>query len=174
MSQVTEKFKSLLGAETGNGWIKFMDEVNAEMPFLFGAGRPTKEQIQNSEIGRCGHASFAEYVEKSLNWNVSQWRAWMRAFKVVQKHSYLRQLNITASAINTLNSKSDVFPASLSDYENQRSEIVADQQNRQDNSLSDAKRINAELTAEIERLKREMAAFNKLPWYKKLFFKFPV
>lgn len=172
MSQVTDRFKALLGAETGNGWIQFMDEVNIEMPFLFGAGRPTKQQIEQSEIGRSGCSSWSEYIEKVLNWNVSQWRAWMRAFKVVQQHAYLRQLNITASAINTLNAKSESFPESLSAYENQRSEIVADQQNRQDNSLADAKRINAELTGEIERLKGKMAMFNQLPWYRKLFFKF--
>jgi hypothetical protein len=172
MTPTTNKFKALLGAEAADGWIKFMDAVRAELPFLFEPGRPTKQQISDSEIGRAGHSSWAEYVEKELSWNVSQWRAWMRSYKVVLDNEYLRDIEPTSSAINTMARKSDEFPTTKEAWIQKREMVEADQKDRQEKSLAEARRINDELRAEIELLKAEMTAFNAMACYKKILFRF--
>ena len=186
MTPTTNKFKSLLGAETADGWIVFMDAVKAELPFLFDSGRPSKQQIAESEIGRTGHTSWADYVEKELAWNTSQWRAWMRAYKVILDNEYLRDLDLSSSAINTMSRKVDEFPDSAEAWNKQREAVQSDQDDRQANSLADAKRINAELRSELDRLTGEldtavaeneslhnkMKAFNLMKWYQKIWFQF--
>lgn len=185
MSDLTTELQSLLGAEAGDGWIRFMDKVAGELPFLLDAGRPSKGQISSSQIGQLGFKSWKAMIE-SMGWNESGWRAWSRAYRVVIEFPYLRHLGISASAINTAWNKSkenDDFPgtadawagsreatksaqelAKASSLANAQKELsrLQDQLKHATRALVDVKRVSADLETRIAR-------YNALGWVKRLF-----
>lgn len=117
-TQFAEDLREALGAESAGKWLEFMDRIESSLPFLLGsAGRPTKEQIDSSVIGRAGFDSWTQMVEYSpayggLGWSIDSWKAWKRAYSVVQEHEYLRSLGMTASEINTTARTCKPFPPS--------------------------------------------------------------
>lgn len=115
--------KELKQLKNDGKWIEFMDSIHDAMPFLFTPGRPTNEQIESSEIGHTHHENWSEYLRWELDWNESGWRAWIRAYKVVLTYPYLRDLDVTASIINSRKSKLDSFPDSAEKWRQQEIKI---------------------------------------------------
>jgi len=164
MSDLSISLRSLLGAESAGEWIYFMDKIGAELPFLLSRGRPTATAIADSEIGASGHKSWSSYIEHELHWNVNTWRAWQRAYTLVAKYPYLRDLELSASAINSLNAKSNKFPADLESYNSAKAEIKTNADATKAESLSALKQRvlsleenNSELSSELIALKASSA-----------------
>jgi uncharacterized phage infection (PIP) family protein YhgE len=115
-TQFAQDLRDSLGAESAGLWIFFMDKVQAMLPFLIGeAGRPKVDAVRASVIGAAGFDSWFSMVESSpdeggLGWSIDSWKAWKKAFAVVQAHPYLRNLELTASEINTLSREIKPFP----------------------------------------------------------------
>jgi uncharacterized phage infection (PIP) family protein YhgE len=115
-TQFALDLREALGAESAGLWVFFMDKVRVTLPFLMDtAGRPKAEIVQASAIGQAGFSSWSEMIEESpeqggLGWSVDSWKAWKRAYGVVQAHPYLRDLELTASEINTLSREIQPFP----------------------------------------------------------------
>lgn len=115
-TQFAQDLRDSLGAESAGLWIFFMDKVQATLPFLIGvAGRPKVDAVRASAIGLAGFDSWFSMVEASpdeggLGWSIDSWKAWKRAYAVVQAHPYLRNLELTASEINTLSREIQPFP----------------------------------------------------------------
>lgn len=97
-----------LGTETNPAqWMEFMTAVTRLLPQVLATGRPTREAIQRSIIGQLGFGSWAAMIEApvadgGLGWNVHSWKAWRRAWTVVEAHPWLREQSMTASEVNTL------------------------------------------------------------------------
>ncbi len=97
-----------LGTENAPGqWMTFMDTVTRLLPDVLSSGRPTTEAIQRCAIGQLGFSSWTSMIEaptdaNGLGWNVSAWKAWRRAWAVVQVHPWLRDQPLTSSEVNTL------------------------------------------------------------------------
>lgn len=114
-----------LGTENNPAqWLLFMQAVTKLMPEILKKGRPTAEAINKSLIGQLGFKSWQAMLEApvsagGLGWNVSAWRAWRRAWGVVQEHKWLMDAGLTSSEINTLaiEQKGADFPQSLEEYE---------------------------------------------------------
>jgi len=172
MSLISNRLKILLGAEADDGWIDFMDAVHLDLPFLFKAGRPTSKEIEDSEIGAAGHKSWSSYIEKELKWKGSQWRAWMRAFKLVLEHPYLKSQGLTASAINTMNNKSDDFPSTAQKFNEIKADETRNVEKKRLESLAQTRRYLEAVTLERDALKSQVSAFNQSPWFKKMLFTF--
>ena len=149
MSALTTKLKTLLGTESADSWLVFMDEIALNMPFLFEVGRPSAEQIADSEIGEAGFSSWKNYVEKGLGWKMSAWEAWRRAYKTVQDHSYLRDLEPTVSAINKTSADGgkDAFPANVDAWKSGQKEVVRKAADAKALSLAAAQKRVIELEA---------------------------
>ncbi len=114
-----EGYRELLGAlGTENNpaqWMQFMEAVEKHLPVMSGSGRPTKQQIECSLIGQLGFSSWVEFVEApvdqgGLGWSINNWKLWVKAWKQVKLHPYLRQSGYTASMIMRLSSQFDPFP----------------------------------------------------------------
>lgn len=105
--ELTTELKSLRNNDT---WLLFMQRVSEELPFLYEPGRPSSKTIHNSVIGRSGHASWGSYIKYGLDWSESGWRAWRRAYNVVQKFPYLEKINAKPSLINLRSRTEDTFP----------------------------------------------------------------
>jgi len=99
---------SALGTENNPGqWMEFMQAVTRLLPDVLSSGRPTKEAINRSPIGQLGFASWQAMIEapvtvSGLGWNFSAWKAWRRAWSVVQVQPWLLDQSITSSELNTL------------------------------------------------------------------------
>lgn len=97
-----------LGTENNPGqWMEFMQAVTRLLPDVLSSGRPTKEAINRSPIGQLGFASWQAMIEapvavSGLGWNFSAWKAWRRAWSVVQVQPWLLDQSITSSELNTL------------------------------------------------------------------------
>lgn len=97
-----------LGTENNPGqWMEFMQTVTRLLPDVLSSGRPTKEAINRSAIGQLGFASWQAMIEaptgvSGLGWNFSAWKAWRRAWSVVQVQPWLLDQTITSSELNTL------------------------------------------------------------------------
>jgi len=185
MSELSNDLKSILGAESGSEWLTFMDRIACDLPFLLHRGRPTSSAVAGSEIGAAGCKSWSEYIEKELLWNVNTWRAWQRAYSKVLEFPYLRDLELTASAINALNAKCDVFPADLDAHSALTSSLAVKASDDAANTLKGLKQRIAELEQaqkekdiEFEVLGNRFASlqirvrdFKRLNWFSRIFAK---
>lgn len=113
-----------LGTENNPAqWLTFMQAVTKLMPEILKKGRPTAEAINKSIVGQLGFSSWQAMIEApvssgGLGWNVSAWRAWRRAWGVVQANPWLIDAGLSSSEINTLTAeRKDDFPQSLEEYE---------------------------------------------------------
>lgn len=107
---------SALGTENvPDQWMQFMEAVEKHLPVMSGSGRPTKQDIERSLIGQLGFASWVDLVETpvtqgGLGWSINTWKLWVKAWKQVKSHFYLRQSGYTASMIMKLSGQFDPFP----------------------------------------------------------------
>jgi len=185
MSELSNDLKSILGAESGAEWLTFMDRIACDLPFLLNRGRPTAAAIAGSEIGVSGCKSWSEYIEKELSWNVNTWRAWQRAYSKVLEFPYLRDLELTASAINALNAKAKEFPADLDAHSALTSSLAVKSADDAANTLkalrerireleraqmADAEQFNA-LRNRFATLQARVSAFKILNWFSRIFAK---
>ena len=116
-----------LGTEANPAqWMSFMDTVTRLLPEVLSSGRPPKEVIQRCAIGQLGFTSWKAMIEAptdhgGLGWNESGWKAWRRAWTLVQAYPWLRQEPLTSSEVNTigLDCKRDGirFPSSAGELE---------------------------------------------------------
>lgn len=146
-----DKLIELLGSESGDKWLEFMDYVSQNLSHILSRGKPKSEDIEYSIIGQSGFKSWKDFVESptskhGLGWKIATFDSWKRAFAVVGQYSYLRNMGLTASFINTIHreTKPD-FPSSESDFNDfvaKRSDI---QIAKQQNSLKDAQNVSEEL-----------------------------
>lgn len=163
-TQFAEDLRESLGAESAGLWVFFMDKIDASVPFLLRkAGRPKSEEIAASPIGQAGFDSWSGMIEASpddggLGWSVDSWKAWKRAYAVVQEHPYLRGLDITASEINTLARELKPFPSSLEELEAAKSERREKLDAKRGNSVSSLRRQLTESQQELESMASELRA----------------
>lgn len=163
-SQFAEDLREALGAESAGLWIFFMDKIAATVPFLLrSAGRPKREEIAASPIGEAGFDSWFSMIEAAperggLGWSVDSWKAWKRAYAVVQEHSYLRGLDITASEINTLARELKPFPSSLEELETAKSERREKLDAKRGNAVSSLRRQLTESQQELETVTNQLRA----------------
>lgn len=166
MNQI-DTLKELLGAESGSSWVAFMDYVGTELAQVLRRGKPRKQDIEESIIGNAGFTSWSEMIETptaqgGLGWNLAAWDSWKRAYSVVQQYPYLRDLELTASAINTAQreTKPD-FPATLeawNDHQGQREQLQVE---RQQNSLADAKKMVGQLETQLAEALNNLGQFQQ-------------
>jgi len=181
------ELKTMLGTEIPGAWVKFMDRVFDTMPFLASRGRPSTEQIKNSEIGAAGCSSWKQYVHEVLDWNYSTWNAWNRAYALIQKHEYLRDLKLNSSQINSLyNDTKGDFPATESEYRAYQDAAAEAKRQLEEANIKSLKAEITRLQEELQTSRSEalearekllnqeaaIAKFNAIPWYRKPFFRF--
>lgn len=164
MTHQVQKLVQILGTESGNAWLNFMDYTHEILAGIVDKrGAPSAETIENSIIGEAGFSSWKAMIEAptehgGLGWNISSWDLWKRAYRIVNQYPYLRDLELTASEIKTLHTETkDSFPADLeafNEYHANRMEFI---QSKRQNSLSNAKKINDELVLELSTLKEQVA-----------------
>jgi len=160
MTELEQELQDLLGAEMDGAWVDFMDYVNTALPFLFDAGRPSSSQIKGSQIGSSGFTSWGDLI-KSLGWNESSWRAWSRAYKIIIKFPYLRDLDLSASMINTSwNKLKPNFPENIAEWELFRDKVQAEQEEKQQNSLKEAQKQVKSAHSEILSQRSTIDGFN--------------
>lgn len=149
------KLVDLLGSESGNRWIEFMDEIKKELSQILRKGKPRKEDIEASIIGRSGFKSWAEMVNApaeagGLSWNLATFDSWRRAYSLVEAHPFLREYEFSASQINTFyrETKPD-FPNSQESLDTFLAARSDSQESLRLNSLKDAQKRADELEREL-------------------------
>lgn len=166
---------STLKSDLGN-WMSFMADVERLLPFIMqSAGRPTKQQIENSPIGKLGFTSWKEMIEAEggLNWSFNTWKLYRRAWSLVKSHSWLRNTDYTASQIVTIDREADTFPTSeveaVEHYkqrefiqEFEKSKSIANLKRDLEEQVSIASILNTELTEEKQRSGRLRADLSDL------------
>lgn len=158
-AQARAELLETLGTENGASWVEFMQTVTRLLPDVLSAGRPSAEAIRGSLIGELGFGSWADMIEAPLDagglgWNISAWKAWRRAWAVVQEHPWLLGAGLSSSEINTLaqECKRDglSFPQSSEALETLRNARRSAQEARKGESLAGAIRRaeSAEIAAQ--------------------------
>lgn len=155
------KLRETLGSESAGKWLEFMDQVKQSLPFLLGnSGRPPKDQIDHSVIGRAGFRSWKEMIETSptrggLGWSYDSWKAWKKAYAIVLDHPYLRSIDpaLSASEINTVNRDCNEFPPDPDALQAYRSRRKNQGEERRQNSVSS-------LQQQLQAAQQELAALH--------------
>lgn len=149
------RIKLLLGVESSDKWIELMDYIYVVLSDVLTVGKPTKSSIENSIIGENGFKSWKEMFTTAQNkggfgGNYSSYEAWKRAYSIVLKFEYLRDLELTASQINTINRETKPnFPTNSDEFKAILSARGDKQRQMQQNSLKDAQNKNYELEVRI-------------------------
>lgn len=146
-----------LGTENNAAqWMTFMDTVTRLLPEVLAVGRPSKDLIARCFIGQLGFSSWQAMIEAptdagGLGWNFSAWKAWRRAWSVVQAYPWLRHSGFSSSRVNNMSNNyrrwGYPFPESAEAFQQLQDE--ADQKRE----VSDKARI-AELQAELNQERR--------------------
>lgn len=157
-----------LGTESNPAqWMRFMEAVTRLLPDVLSVGRPTADAIKRSAIGQLGFGSWAAMIEAptdagGLGWNVSAWKAWRRAWAIVQVQPWMQAEPLTSSEVNTL--AADVkrlgvpFPGSAQALEAFRaSSRDAAEQRRTDSLQAQRERADAAEAIALE-LRTQLAA----------------
>jgi hypothetical protein len=158
---IVRHWQEMLDPENHYKWLNFMDEIHAQLPLILRVGKPKTEDIENCIIGQSGFKSWKEMVEapqpEGFGWNYSTFDAWKRAYKLVLEHAYLRELELTASQINTIYRESKPnFPQALDEF-NAFSEVRKQKQlELHQNSLKDAQNRNKELESNNKDLEKKL------------------
>jgi hypothetical protein len=157
--QLVNQLKTMLGTESADSWLVFMQAVEDQLPLLNQSGRPTKAQIEASEIGKSGFTSWAAMVESKsgLNWSYNSWKAWKKAWLQVKKHPYLINSGLTASEINTITRETAEFPASAEALKSHKSNRKEKQANAKAASLNELKKLLRESQEHTKILEIELA-----------------
>lgn len=141
-TEIAYSLREKLGSESAGKWLEFMDLIESSLPFILrGAGRPTTEEIASSAIGYGGFTSWREMIESSpawggLGWSYDTYKAWKKAYSLVQQHPYLRNLALSSSEINTVRRENKEFPASLEAFEALKNSRKDAQEERRQNSVA--------------------------------------
>ena len=103
-NQAHAELLETLGNESSARWIEFMQAVTRLLPDVLSVGRPSAEAVRSSLIGELGFTSWADMIEApaeqgGLGWNLSAWKAWRRAWAVIQEHPWLQQAGLSSSEI---------------------------------------------------------------------------
>jgi len=156
-TEFANSLRETLGSESAGRWIEFMDQVASSLSFLLGsAGRPTSEDVTTSVIGRAGFTSWKQMVESSaahggLGWSYDSFKAWKKAYAVVQKHPYIRDLGLSSSEINTISRETEQWPPTLD-------ALRAYQEQRKDQGESRRQNSIAALQKQLTALEQEKQA----------------
>lgn len=143
-AQARAELIEALGIEDGAKWLDFMQAVTRLLPDVLSVGRPSADAIRRSLIGQLGFTSWAEMIEAPLDagglgWNISAWKAWRRAWAVVQEHPWLLGAGLSSSEVNTLAQECKreglPFPRSAEALETLRKARRSAQETRKDESL---------------------------------------
>lgn len=143
-AQARAELIKALGIEDGAKWLDFMQAVTRLLPDVLSVGRPSADAIRRSLIGQFGFTSWAEMIEAPLDagglgWNLSAWKAWRRAWAVVQEHPWLLGAGLSSSEVNTLAQECKreglAFPRSAEALETLRKARRSAQETRKDESL---------------------------------------
>lgn len=100
-----------LGTENNpSQWMLFMKAVTTHLPDVLSSGRPSAADIRNSVIGLYGFKSWRQMIEADIGdggfgWNYSTWKAWRRAWSVVDAMPWLRDERVTYSEVIQLSLK---------------------------------------------------------------------
>ncbi len=151
-----DHLRDLLGAESGDQWVDFMDYVNEHLADVLKRGAPSAEAIKNTFIGQAGFDSWTAMIESpvangGLGWKKSAWNSWRKAFLQVRKFEYLREVETTASHINTVyrETKPD-FPAYRTEWDAHKRKREVEQGERQQKSLKAAQEAVAGMKDRLE------------------------
>lgn len=158
MDNFSTQLSELVG--TGESWIRFMDIVKSELADVLRPGKPKREAIEQSKIGKLGFKSWVEFIEaprseNGLAWNVASWKLYKKAYSVVEQHPHLRQTKYSASFIATLSRELKPFPSTADELATALAIRESNLETSKKSSLSQAK-------AEINDLKNQIADLNIL------------
>lgn len=162
-----------LGTENKpNQWMVFMETVEKHLPLMMNAGRPTKDEIDNCIIGQLGFTSWREMIESptsegGLDWSYNSWKAWLKAWNVVKEATYLRNEQLTASAVNKLKKELGDVPDNEDSYQEAVLALQKEKEEEAANAVPALKQRVKELEHELiikgaendalENLNRELA-----------------
>jgi hypothetical protein len=116
-NDIAQKLQLLLGAQAKDGWIHFMDFIERELSFLMHRGRPTKQQIENSIIGKKGYATWRAYLSTELKWKEATWKNWKKAYQLSKSYSYIRDSSLEVSELLRVSGKFSDFPKTYTEYQ---------------------------------------------------------
>lgn len=92
------RMKDLLAQNRTDGWIEVMDYCCEQVPFLMKKGRPSEQELKESLVGQLGFDSWESFIFHH-GLKINTWRNWRKAYSVVLKHEYLRELKPSRSTI---------------------------------------------------------------------------
>lgn len=174
-TELAYSLRESLGSESAGRWLQVMDLIRASLPFLLQkAGRPSNEEVSSSAIGRAGFTSWRDMIEAApeqggLGWSYDSYKSWKKAYALVLKHPYLRDLSLSASEINTISRENPEFPSSLEEFQGLREKRKDAQEERRLNSvkalqsqLSTANREKSALQADLDTSRASEAALKSI------------
>lgn len=161
-TSLASSLREKLGSESAGKWIEFMDSLGSSLPFVLrGAGRPTSEEIASSAIGKGGFRSWREMIEYSpafggLGWSYDTYKAWKKAYSLILKYPYLRDLSLSSSEINTIQRENEQFPTTLEAFKELKEKKKDSQEERRLNSITSLQKQLSAATKEVATLKAQL------------------
>lgn len=156
-----------LGSENNQSqWMVFMQTCDELIPEVMTSGRPTDKAIKSSMIGQLGFSSWKQMIEAAteengLGWKWEGWRSFRRAWSVVSKNQYLKEMDLKAgwinSAVASMKRNGDEFPATKEDFDIYQQQESERAKARKENSVVGLKQEIMDLKSTINTTQQELA-----------------
>lgn len=162
-----QRLVDALGSENNpSQWMIFMETCEELIPTVMTSGRPTEKSIQSSMIGQLGFDSWKAMIEaptnqNGLGWKWEGWRSFRRAWTVVSKNPYLKDMDLKAgwinSAVASIKRNGDEFPATREDFDIYQQQESERAKTRKENSVVGLKQEIMDLKSQINTLQQDLA-----------------
>lgn len=136
-------------------WYDFTALAMHHLPALASRGRPAKEEVERSFIGRLGFTSWSAYLTTEpkaggLGWTTTGWKRYKEAYALAQAHPWVLELGLKPDQIRVLErTYGDDWPKSADEHRVYQADKAQEREERE-----------AAKAAERERLKQ---AAKRLP-----------
>ncbi|MFK0573023.1 hypothetical protein [Endozoicomonas sp.] len=160
-----QRLITALGSENNpSQWLEFMAAMHELLPEILTVGKPSKNTIEKSLVGRLGFPSWRAMLEApkeeyGLGWTKAGWDSFKRAWNTVSKYPYLKSMSFSAGYINKYAHEwRDEFPESADQF-NQK----LNNQKAENKKKAEEKRTNSvtALNEQIQTLQEQVLALNE-------------
>jgi len=153
---IHQRLLKLLAPEVDTrSWYDFTALAMHHLPALASRGRPAKEEVERSFIGRLGFTSWSAYLTTEpkaggLGWTTTGWKRYKEAYALAQAHPWVLELGLKPDQIRVLErTYGDDWPKSADEHRVYQADKAQEREERE-----------AAKAAERERLKQ---AAKRLP-----------
>jgi len=162
---IHQRLLKLLAPEVDTrSWYDFTALAMHHLPALASRGRPAREEIDRSFVGRLGFTSWSAYLTTEpkaggLGWTTTGWKRYKEAYALAQAHPWVLELGLKPDQVRVLQrTYGDDWPKSADEHRLYQASEAQEREEREAAKAAERERLKqaAKRLPELERELQEL------------------